>query len=118
MLFYFQFSATNPSAIKERNEESMVVHSLVLADNVDTAADQVISSMRSVYLKIGDIRRAFAVRSREELGHDQRLLSLSEQVERSRYAFLFEFPNGSEALYGPSLSPFIARTPFPGSSSV
>lgn len=119
MLFYFQFSATAPSAVQEKKPDAMVVHSLVQADSVDAAADQVVSSMGSVYLKIGDIRRAFAVPSREELGEDRRLLTLSQQVDRSRYAFLFEFSNGSEALCGPSLSQFIAtRLPYAAAEDV
>ena len=94
----------------------MVVHAMVQAESVDAAAEQITSSMNSVYLKIGDIRRAFVVRSIDELGNDPRLLSLSKQAERSRYGFLFEFSNGSETLCGPSLSQFIAtRLPYASS---
>ena len=113
MLFYFQFLAKTMAAAGEQLSEAMVVHSLVQADNVDSAAEQVTNSMRSVYLKIGDIRRAFVVRTTEELGQDRRLLSLSKLAERSRFAFLFEFSNGTEALCGPSLSQFIStRLPY------
>jgi|GEM_PF-3754760 len=117
MLFYFQFLAKTLAAAEGQPSDPMVVHSLVQADNVDSAADQVTNSMRSVYLKIGDVRRAFVVRSLEELGQDRRLLSLSQQAARSRYAFLFEFSNGTEALCGPSLSQFIStHSPYLGKS--
>lgn len=113
MLFYFLFTASTATATEEQNSEAMVVHALVQADSVDVAAEQVTSSMNSVHLKIGKIRRAFVVRAINELGSDPRLLALAQQADRSRYGFLFEFSNGSEALCGPSLSQFIAtRSPY------
>lgn len=116
MLFYFQFVATSVASGGGQNPGEMVVHALIHADHVDAAAERVTTSMRSVYLKIGDIRRAFAVRTAEELGKDRRLLSLSKQVERSRQAFLFEFPNGTEVLCGPSLDQLKAARPTAGSN--
>ncbi len=113
MLFYFQFTASTATASDERSSEAMVVHALIQADSVDVAAEQVTSSMQSVHLRIGNIRRAFVVRAMDELGSDPRLLALAQQASRSRYGFLFEFANGSEALCGPSLSQFIAtRLPY------
>lgn len=108
MLFYFQFVATSMASGSRQNSEEIVVHCLVHAGGVDEAAEQVTASMKSAYLKIGDIRRAFVVRTAKELGQDRRLLTLSKQAERSRYAFLFEFANGAEALCGPSLSQLMA----------
>lgn len=117
MLFYFQFTANPAMPTEEQFSEAMVVHALVKADTVDVAAEQVTSSMTSVHLRIGDIRRAFVDPAEDEMVSDPRMRALAQQADRSRYGFLFEFPNGSEALCGPSLSQFIAtRLPYSSAS--
>lgn len=107
MLFYFQFNAQPRNTSGESYQGEMLFHALVDADNIDQAAERVVGRMSSLYVKIGDVRRACILRDVEEMAHEPHLLKLYQGLDPTGYAFLVELPNGGEAIGGVSVGNFV-----------